>query len=282
MELAFDVVLVVPGYHKMDIIRQLLQMGVAKEKIVPWFTEGGHRFKSRSFEIQDDCVLATMDDIRIALRHSSDFVAFEEIYLRNTYDFFYRARPAVAIDIGMNIGLASLWLAHEENIERVYAFEPFPETFQQAKENLARNPALARKIHAENIALSDCEGTRALGYRKDFPGGMSIFGEEDAAGDAQSIVIKKAGDVLCPIFAAEKDHDIFVKIDCEGSEYEILDDLERAGILDVPKVYVMETHLGREQELLERLRRHGYAYFDQYDGRGGLGALYAVKVAQGD
>lgn len=275
----YDCVLVVPGNHKLEIMQQLMSMGVDESKIIPWFPDGGHGWQRKNVSFKGDYLLAEMDNLKIKLKHSSDFLAFEEIYLRNNYDFYYSDKTAcIAVDIGMNIGLATLMLANRPEVFHVYSFEPFLETYTQAQNNLSMNPHLQSKVSMYNYGLSNSEMTQKISYNADFPGGMrtgSAF--EGTSQGGEEIYLKDASAVLKPIFDAHQDKNIIVKIDCEGSEYSIFDSLERTGLLSIPKIYIMETHDGREQELLLALRKAGYTYFAPYDGRDGLGSIYAVK-----
>lgn len=66
------------------------------------------------------------------------------------------SRPSVAIDIGANIGLFTIFLA-ELGYSQVHAFEPVPQTFDRLKLNLASNQLL-EKVKLNCIALGSQEG----------------------------------------------------------------------------------------------------------------------------
>lgn len=278
-EIEYDCILVVPGNHKVEIIQQLVAMGIEKNKIIPWFTDGGHSWEKKRISFQGESLLAEMDDVKIRLQHSSDILAFEEIYLRNTYGFYCGTQPSIAVDIGMNIGLATLMLAHHPEVAHVYSYEPFADTYAQAEYNVSLNPHLQAKITMNNYGLSNKDMVQRIPYNQDFPGGMRT-GEAYAGIDQDGVEIqlKDAATILKPIFEKHREKNIIMKIDCEGSEYSIFRSLESSGLLNVPQIYLMETHDGREQELLSALKRTGYGYFAPYDGRNGLGSIYAIKM----
>ncbi len=282
MELEYDVVLVTPLLHRFEMIHQLLDIGLSSAEIVPWFGEGGHSWRHISYSVDELGVLAECDGIRCLLRHDSDFCVFEEIFLRNVYSFYAGESSSVVFDIGMNIGIASLFFSSFKNVDCIYGFEPFLETYRQARENVLRNDnSVQKKITAFNFALSNYDGNETFRYNRDFSGGMRIdFGSERESTDVEGkIEIRDAAAVLASLFERHKKRKIVMKIDCEGSEYRIFHSLEAANLLENIDVFLMETHDKRENEIKTILRAHHYAYFDQYKGgEGDTGMIYALKI----
>ncbi len=281
--LDYDCVLV-PTAKKKEMIKELVQCGVPEGKIVPWYPEGGHEWKRWRIWPEGDVLQADFDGLRFAVRHSSDECVLQEVFLHNCYSFYAGEEPFILFDIGMNVGLASLFFLHYPQTEHVYAFEPFRATYEQALANFELNDEfLQQRITAYNIALSNYAGTETFHYVEDFPGGMRIAKgathAEAGAENAATIKIRDAAEVLSPLLAKHQDRKVVMKIDCEGSEYRIFQSMEKAGILERVQVFLIETHDDRENELKLALRKHGYAYFDQYRGNpGGCGMLYACKM----
>ena len=102
-----------------------------------------------------------------------------------TLTISYSAKNSIVIDIGMNVGIASLFFATLPHVEKVYAFEPFKAPYLRAMDNFKLNPALSAKIQAYNFGLSNkfeeldvlAEELRTIGtsVRGVAPGGMSEF-----------------------------------------------------------------------------------------------------------
>ena len=73
-----------------------------------------------------------------------------------------------------------------------------------------------------------------------------------------------------------------MKIDCEGSEFQVFESLEKAGLLDKITAFMVEWHRvyeGKDQlTLLDPLLRRGFMTFDR-SPRTGNGFFYAVRVA---
>ena len=67
------------------------------------------------------------------------------VFCTDEYAFFDE-KKYIMLDIGFNLGFTSLRMSLEENIVKIYAFEPFIPTYTEGMENLRMNPRLAKKI----------------------------------------------------------------------------------------------------------------------------------------
>ncbi len=59
-----------------------------------------------------------------------------------------------AIDIGANIGDSAFFLAMQARIQKIYAYEPYPYLYNQARRYLRRSP-FKRKIVLKNAGIAD-------------------------------------------------------------------------------------------------------------------------------
>lgn len=277
----YDKILVVT-MKQVEIIKQLRKMNVEKDKIVAWYPKG-LQWEKKGISINDDCSInAVFDNIQFNVVHVSDSCIMKEIFFNGEYKCYIGEEASIVIDIGMNIGLATLFFANYSNVKKVYAFEPFKKTYAQAIRNIMMNTEkIADKISAFNYALSNYNGKQRFEYNEDFPGGMRIANGSincSKGGDYAEIEIKEAGEILKNIIEANKDKKIIMKIDCEGSEYNIFESMEKFQLIDKIDVFLMETHDGREQEIESYLKKYHFIYFNQYlGGPAGLGMLYAVS-----
>ncbi|GHV16875.1 hypothetical protein AGMMS49938_17260 [Fibrobacterales bacterium] len=201
--------------------------------------------------------------------------------LSGEYDFDNHGEDFIAIDIGMNIGLASLYLARKEFIKKVYSFEPFEPIFIQAKNNINNNPQISSKIEIFNFGLSDENKTIEVFFNSNLPGQMSSVNDRfsiDKNLPKQSAILKKASEIIIPIFAKHKEK-IMLKIDCEGGEREILPDLQSSGLLKQVSVIIMEYHDNYYKPLVELLKESGFQtkiYNQNYMEK--VGMIYAEKL----
>lgn len=184
----------------------------------------------------------------------------ESVFCVDEYNFDMDEKY-VMFDIGFNLGMTSLHKAQDKNCVKIYAFEPFVPTYKLAMRNMELNKDLSKKITAFNYGLGDKEETIDVNYNHDRPGAMSsvknVFSECD---DIEQIQIKNTSEVLGPLFAKHKEK-IFLKIDCEGAEKQILPDLEKSGLIKKVDVIVMEWHFEEPTMLVDLLLRNNFIVF---------------------
>lgn len=121
----------------------------------------------------------------------------------------------VVVDIGAHVGVISLYLANKYPDIKVYAYEPIPANFERLLRNIGANKA--KNVVAVNKAVtSDGRNIDLYGNPEVTSGGASLFGDGEIKTEAETVTLEQ-------LF--EK-HEIerckLLKIDCEGSEYEIL------------------------------------------------------------
>ena len=162
-------------------------------------------------------------------------------------------RGAVVVDIGANLGMFSLHVAADHGAARVLAFEPFPDSFALLKRNAERNRLDA--IQPIPLAIAGQAGTREL-HMQGRHGVHSLFG---TSGEAVRIECITLADAFARFEIARCD---FLKLDCEGAEYEILLGAEPAALARVAHI-ALEYHdgvtAGSGAELAAFLTSRGFA-----------------------
>ncbi len=212
-----------------------------------------------------------------------DIILVGELFLKQVYNFVADGEWC-AIDIGMNIGLASLLLAAKPFVKEVHGFEPFTATFERACANLNLNPDIAHKISVYNVGLEDKDEDRTVLIGDDRPSG-SFTTTGWPAGAPHVISIRNAATTLRPIIEAAKarGRNVIVKVDCEGSEFPIFATLDTNGFLDNISAFMVEWHRldwrKTQQDLMAPLLHRGFLVFD-LSPRAGNGFFYAVRNRQ--
>lgn len=173
----------------------------------------------------DRRILYDINGTKIYSKTISDACIISEVFKKNIYGFIPNNKETIVVDIGMNIGAVPLYFAGNKNVKKIYGFEPFFETYNQALENIRLNDQYIRdKIKTFNVALSNCNEKRKISYNAEFSGGNTILWGNGK--NITEIEVKKASEVIKPILDENKDKFIVFKIDCEGSEYDIFESLE--------------------------------------------------------
>jgi FkbM family methyltransferase len=163
------------------------------------------------------------------------------------------AHASTFVDCGANVGLFTSVALHLQRLLptlKIYAYEPNPATFGRLK-----NTTNGGDVHIENIALSNYDGILEMAA-----GATSgVFGVPGGSFQLRETSMKVACRRLdsCAIEGER----IFLKIDVEGHEYEVIEGAR--GLFDANRV--LGTFIDgatRERDCLEFLRAHGFRIVD--------------------
>ena len=184
------------------------------------------------------------------------------------------------LDVGAGIGDFSLLAAYGNSDSVVYAYEPFPESYQLLYKNIKLNGF--ENIQPVNAALWGVEGTLKLDTSSGEPLQiMSMDSGEEA--DIQEVVKIEAVSLAGVFDQHEIDHLDIIKLDCEGAEYEILMKTSDEIFKKIDRI-IMEYHDIDEnyhhQKLASFLKGMDYQVFC-YDNfvHDNIGYLYAEHRA---
>jgi FkbM family methyltransferase len=190
---------------------------------------------------------------------SSDTELIYKILLRRGLKGEYAIEPKIlaaigevrtVLDIGANIGVSAVYLATLFPQARVFAFEPSPENVSL----LSRNTGACERIQVLPVALGERDGTLEF-FSSEAAANFGGFSRFEAGSDVArktAVPVRHAGQQLAELGIGGAD---VVKIDVEGSEWEIL---SAAGdeFLARTKYISGELHGHRDFELLGMLDRH--------------------------
>ncbi len=269
-----------------------LGMTLRKALQWPWLLENLERINvlksladARITDHNGDIVVE-LQDLKLLVDSGEELFTIEELFLHRVYDFDILT-PVVMIDIGMNVGFASLMFAARANVVAVYAFEPLRVTFQQAQRSFELNPNCSKKIQSEKVGLAGSARTADAFFNRELKGSSSLFEQTRCSDEAngtiqEKIQLKSANEVLDLILNKHHDALVVAKIDCEGAEYEILQSLAESGLLSKFAVFMIEWHRFAEGQspvrLVELLRQAGFVSFTNDCGSGAAGMIYAARI----
>lgn len=154
----------------------------------------------------------------------------------------------IVVDLGANVGVFSLYSALMDPHGKILAVEPEVRNFQFLLENVEVNKF--SNVTCERLAISNSSGKMSLYLDK--PGSNSLIQKSSAqrVQVCESICIEK---LLEKNSISEVD---FLKIDIEGSEYAVFEDV---GWLSRVKKIAMEVHLpGDPNMIADRLKENGF------------------------
>jgi FkbM family methyltransferase len=159
----------------------------------------------------------------------SDLAIFEQVFINKEYNLNLNFTPKSILDLGANVGYASLYFTYKFPNANIIAVEPETNNFKQAKKNVEQY---------ENITL--LQG--AVWHNND-----DLFLVDNGLGEAGFMVSNNNGnagiksytinDLKAQLNATEID---IVKIDIEGAETEIFG--KNNDWIKHTKIIIVETH----------------------------------------
>jgi FkbM family methyltransferase len=203
-------------------------------------------------------------DVR-AFDYETLLFLFDEIFVFQCYRVEFRKERPTILDCGANLGMATLFFKTVAPGARIVAFEPDPTTFALLSENVTANGL--EDVELRNQALWSSEGELTF-HVADDPGSllMSVIPQRITG---RKVTVPSVP--LSPILEEFGEVDL-LKLDVEGAETEILDELDGSGALERVREWVVEYHHridgspSRLGAFLGLFEKHGYEY--QIDARG--------------
>lgn len=156
---------------------------------------------------------------RIWLRQPTDAIVLYEVFVEEAYREPWND-PSVVFDLGANIGLTSLYY-YLRGARSIYAFEPDPAAYRQAKANLPADVVIVP------AAITGQDGPVSFRMAKE------TYASSLGGADAQSCITVeglKLETAMSRVGVGEID---LLKVDIEGAEWDVLRDapLDRIGAM---------------------------------------------------
>lgn len=223
---------------------------------------------------RDNELLLKYKDLVVPVDSRQEIFIFKEILVDGIYNF--RLDDSwVVVDIGFNIGMASLSFCLN-GASKVYAFEPLEPTLRKGKEVMSQNPQYLDRIEIFNFGLAGADGAFDVQYDYETKGNIGIGDWKVDSGRFEHIQVKDCFKVLEPIFREWSDKQILLKVDCEGAEYDIFNRLNETGLLSEVDLIVLEFHFQGADILIEILEKNRFQYLIKGEDQQ-IGLIYAWK-----
>ncbi len=193
--------------------------------------------------------------------------ALEEIFINEDYNWLVTGlrKKTIAIDIGAFCGESALYMAREKNIEKIYAYEPFPFNYSIAQKNISKSQ-YQKKIKLTNAGVSNHDEVITLSNAS-----------QTMTARAKKQKVGKEVQILNFNHIAPKAKNIIIKSDCEGEEHNIFK--EDTNLDNVYKMQI-EYHAGL-QNLPRILEEKGFKLRTEKVANtilsGEVGWIYAYK-----
>jgi FkbM family methyltransferase len=187
------------------------------------------------------------------------FELYREIIVAQIYAFPCSTSKPLIVDCGSNVGMSVLFFKALFPNARVIGVEPDPKTFEVLSGNVRRNHWNDVVLH--NKAVGAADGTTNFYMNAQNPGdlGMSVIAQEHLK---TQLTVPAAR--LSSIIG--QDHVDFLKLDVEGAEEEVIDDLSQTSVIRQIDRMMVEYHhhiAGHAENLshiLDVLTKSGFGF----------------------
>lgn len=163
---------------------------------------------------------------------------FQEIFLKNVYYFKCDETVPKIVDAGSNIGLSIIYFKLLFPRAEILSFEPDEETFNLLQKTIKRNQM--QTVNTFRAALCNREGITNLFKEKGVVGSLNMSIVPTAYSGSEEIEVPTT---LLSNYINDEIH--FAKIDTEGSEIAILENLIYSRRLKYIKEFVVEFHAAK-------------------------------------
>ncbi len=280
------------------ITRDLLRNGVEAEKIL--WGSGVYGFYADKYDeirvLPNGKICVKKNRIEVTVGSADEFNNVYETLIEECYHYkINNDKKDIVIDVGMNVGDATLYFLADDKVEKVYAFEPFLKTFMAARQNLKKYINDSSRLEIFQYGLSNVTEEREITFNEDMTCGLSTKSTEKMNGynvydfyydnklaeqhkeKLEKITVKNAVTVLSPIVEQHKrNNNIILKMDCEGEEYGIIEVLNKENVLSQIDFIMLEWHYQGKGKVIDELSKAGFSYLctEQRENMGQLCAWH--------
>ena len=196
---------------------------------------------------KDYVIFETRSGLKIKIRvNSTDLMALTHVWMIQEYsgDDFPISNDDVIIDVGAHIGLFALFASQFCKNGKIFCYEPIKENYKILIENIEMNQI--QNIFPNNLAVTK-ETSRVKIFLNDDQSGHSMFIQNKNFVEVDS---KSLSDIFIDNGIKECD---FLKLDCEGAEYEIIESLPSDLFTKINKTAIEYHMVDTKPELLKQL-----------------------------
>ena len=195
-----------------------------------------------------------------------------EIFYQKVYnnDFVCVAENDIVFDIGFNYGLFTLD-ALTYKPKKVVGFEPNPKLVKLF------NQLEIDSVELHKAAVSDKTGTTIF-YENDFSGKSSIHSDVNSDTSINSYKVN-----IYSFNSMAEQYDVinYLKVDCEGAEYEIFESIPNEFLTNRIRKIALEFHHNindiKVVKLIDKIKQCGFEIKIDYNDGDVTGMLYARK-----
>lgn len=248
--------------------------------------------QARFYSDEQNQLYVEVAKLRAIIQNAEEILILKRLLVDGFYNVLL-SRPAVVLDIGMHVGLTSVFFASQPDVV-VVGCEPCQQTYSQALRNIALNRGLSDKIRTVKVGAGASKYRTIAGYivqTADLNGRIR-YHEDDGMGPEfkyEEIDIEDVAGMIDSICADYPGREIAIKIDLKRSEYYIdgiseyslVDRLRTSGKLNLIDTIMLKWHRRKPADepavIAHQLSDCGFNVFRLAPHYPNEGMLYAVR-----
>lgn len=200
----------------------------------------------------------------------------KEIFLDGIYEIELVKDSPLIIDVGSHIGLSILYFKKKFPKSKIIAFEPNPNVFPLLEENIIQNGLIGVEVHDVGLGLK--EGKRLLYIDSSDSNAFSTSSFHPNAwnGKQKTLPIKVRVKKLSKYLNTKCD---LLKMDVEGAELEILQELVESRKIEFIQNLVFEYHpinKNRLKKIMKLLVENHFELEIKEDKNGDEGLIFVI------
>ena len=284
------VIAISDGIKAIELEKELIMLGVLYNSIVFAANESPKmRFGYRLQVLDENAIRFENEGICCEFKNPCELVGLIDIFVSKSYFFsFPDERSTIVFDVGMNIGDSVVFFSQMKNVKKIYSWELVEETYNYGILNIKRYANKNVKINCFPYGLADRSQEREIDYYRGATTGISLLDDHNmrvAEGygvlDSKCKILvkcKRCSDEFRTIFDQHDSgvYNFVLKLDCEGAEFSIIDDLQLSGMLSMFKIVIIEWHYGEKRKIIEKLNNALFTCWSR-DESDDMGFIVAIK-----
>lgn len=239
------------------------------------------RYVDFKIENHKEGFLVSFSNISMYVESLEEFHILNEVFVNQDYNLISNDK-SVIIDIGTNIGTSAIFFSKLDFVEKIYAFEPLKDTFDQAQYNLKLNVNLHKVVSIKNFGLGSDDREEVFMFNKKTKGNTGVRGRLSPSYsgarnfEKRMVQIKDASIEIENILKETENRKVVIKMDCGGAEYEIIENLKASKLLNNIDILMIEWHDKGAKSIEDILKEFDFESFSLRLGPIS-GMIYAKK-----
>lgn len=237
--------------------------------------------RGATLNIEAGKVIIKFQDFQFYINTWEEILILHEVFIEGVYNF-NSSKDYLLIDVGMNVGITSIFHSNNINCKKIVSFEPFVATMEMAIKNFSLNKN-AKKITPVNTGLGYPARKLHINYSAEYKGSVGINGiasyvkENDDLINTETLEIIDVHETLKSVFIKNTHLQKVMKIDAEGVEYEIIERLSNTGLINEIDFIMIEWHVKGSIFIEKILKQQGFEILSFNTLDKNIGMIYAFN-----